>query len=76
MLQRVKQAVDNVGGNVIGVVLNNVDIRSDSSYGYYTGYYSYYNQPPHAAAVSTRSSPRKSSPSAARAMAPVGDDVF
>ena len=49
MLMRVKQAVENVGGHVIGVVLNNVDVRSDSQYQYYTSYYTYYapaeNQP-------------------------------
>lgn len=49
MLLRVKQAVENVGGHVIGVVLNNVDVRSDSQYQYYTSYYTYYapaeNQP-------------------------------
>jgi capsular exopolysaccharide synthesis family protein len=42
MLLRVKQAVENVGGQVIGVVLNNVDVRSDSQYQYYTSYYTYY----------------------------------
>jgi capsular exopolysaccharide synthesis family protein len=42
MLMRVKQAVENVGGHVIGVVLNNVDLRSDSQYQYYTSYYTYY----------------------------------
>ena len=42
MLVRVKHAVENVGGNVIGVVLNNVDVRSDSQYQYYTSYYTYY----------------------------------
>lgn len=42
MLMRVKQAVENVGGQVIGVVLNNVDIRSDNQYQYYTSYYTYY----------------------------------
>ena len=42
MLMRVKQAVENVGGHVIGVVLNNVDIRSDNQYQYYTSYYTYY----------------------------------
>jgi hypothetical protein len=40
---RVKQAVENVGGHIIGVVLNNVDIRSDSQYQYYTSYYTYYS---------------------------------
>ena len=42
MLVRVKQAVENVGGNLLGVVLNNVDLRSDSQYQYYTSYYTYY----------------------------------
>jgi Mrp family chromosome partitioning ATPase len=42
MLMRVKQAVENVGGQIIGVVLNNVDVRSDSQYQYYTSYYTYY----------------------------------
>jgi succinoglycan biosynthesis transport protein ExoP len=43
MLLRVKQAVESVGGNIIGVVLNNVDISSDSQYQYYTSYYTYYS---------------------------------
>ncbi|GAA5497166.1 capsular exopolysaccharide family [Rubritalea squalenifaciens DSM 18772] len=42
MLVRVKQAVENVGGTVLGVVLNNVDVKSDSQYQYYTSYYTYY----------------------------------
>ncbi len=58
MLMRVKQTVENVGGKVLGVVLNNVDVRSDSQYQYYTSYYTYYspnNQP----AASTGSQPVK-----------------
>ena len=43
MLLRVKQAVENVGGKVLGVVLNNVDVRSDNQYSYYTSYYTYYS---------------------------------
>ena len=42
MLLRVKQSIENVGGNILGVVLNNVDVRSDSQYQYYTSYYTYY----------------------------------
>ncbi|MBU6170473.1 MAG: polysaccharide biosynthesis tyrosine autokinase [Verrucomicrobia bacterium] len=42
MLLRVKQSIENVGSNILGVVLNNVDIRSDSQYQYYTSYYTYY----------------------------------
>ena len=42
MLQRVKSTVNHVGGNLIGVVLNNVDIRQDDSYRYYSNYKDYY----------------------------------
>lgn len=42
MLLRVKQAIENVGGHLLGVVLNNVDVRSDAQYQYYTSYYTYY----------------------------------
>lgn len=44
MLQRVKQAITNVGGTILGVVLNNVDVRHDQHYEYYTSYYSYYHK--------------------------------
>jgi succinoglycan biosynthesis transport protein ExoP len=44
MLKRVKQAVTNAGGKIVGVVLNNVDIRHDKHYEYYTSYYSYYGK--------------------------------
>lgn len=46
MLQRVKQAVENVGGKILGVVLNNVDVRQDEYYQYYTSYYNYYHKAP------------------------------
>jgi len=42
MLQRVKSSVENVGGTILGVVLNNVDVRHDQYYEYYTSYYNYY----------------------------------
>ena len=37
MLQRVRQAIVNVGGNLLGVVLNKVDNRHDAGYTYYGG---------------------------------------
>jgi len=46
MLQRVKQSIVNVGGNILGVVLNNVDVRHDQHYEYYTSYYNYYYATP------------------------------
>ena len=42
MLLRVKNAVLNVGGNLLGVVLNKVDTKHDQGYEYYTNYYDYY----------------------------------
>src|SRR5262249_25445066 len=42
MVARVKQAVLSAGGKVLGVVLNNVDVRHDQNYYYYTSYYDYY----------------------------------
>ena len=42
MLQRVKQSVANVGGRLIGVVLNNFDSKHDDGYSYYNNYYDYY----------------------------------
>jgi len=42
MLTRVKQAILGVGGTVLGVVLNNVDLKHDQNYYYYTSYYGYY----------------------------------
>jgi capsular exopolysaccharide synthesis family protein len=42
MLTRVKQAIISVGGTVLGVVLNNVDLKHDQNYSYYTNYYGYY----------------------------------
>lgn len=46
MLNRVKTAITNVGGTVLGVVLNNVDVRHDQNYEYYTNYYKYYSKTP------------------------------
>lgn len=45
MLLRVKQAVANAGGQLIGVVLNNVDSRHDEGYAYYNNYQDYYATP-------------------------------
>jgi capsular exopolysaccharide synthesis family protein len=42
MLTRVKKAILGVGGTVLGVVLNNVDLKHDQNYYYYTNYYGYY----------------------------------
>jgi succinoglycan biosynthesis transport protein ExoP len=69
MLLRVKHAVENVGGQVIGVVLNNVDVRSDSQYQYYTSYYTYY-----APSADAEPATGPSAPQSAAAAAPTPDD--
>lgn len=83
MLMRVKQTVENVGGKVIGVVLNNVDLRSDAQYQYYTSYYTYYS-PTNSPGTAGKSRRRKvkaetTAPALAGARTSArseGDDVF
>lgn len=54
MLTRVKQAILGVGGHVLGVVLNNVDLKHDQNYYYYTSYYNYYQRRPDSPGKSDR----------------------
>lgn len=45
MTVRAKQMVEKVGGTLLGVVLNNINISQDSYYYYYSGYYyDYYSR--------------------------------
>lgn len=45
MTLRAKQMVEKVGGRLLGVVLNNINISQDSYYYYYSGYYyDYYSK--------------------------------
>src|SRR5437868_8851632 len=41
MTIRAKQTILKVGGNLLGIVLNNINMSSDESYYYYSGYYDY-----------------------------------
>ena len=43
-LVRTKMLVENAGGQIMGLVMNNVDINGDTQYQYYTTYYSYYSK--------------------------------
>ena len=40
--QRAKRVIDEVGGKLFGVILNNVNIKTDDNYYYYAGYSSSY----------------------------------
>jgi capsular exopolysaccharide synthesis family protein len=42
MTIRAKQMIQKVGGNLVGIVLNNINMNSDESYYYYSGYYQDY----------------------------------
>ncbi len=42
VIQRAMLNINEAGGKVMGLVMNNVDISGDSTYQYYTTYYSYY----------------------------------
>ena len=45
MTIRAKQMIQNVGGNLVGIVLNNINMSSDENYYYYSGYYyDYYSK--------------------------------
>ena len=41
---RAKQVIEKVGGNFLGIVLNNINMSQDESYYYYSGYYQDYYQ--------------------------------
>lgn len=45
-LMRAKMLIQNAGGQLMGLVMNNVDISGDTQYQYYTTYYSYYSSDP------------------------------
>jgi capsular exopolysaccharide synthesis family protein len=45
MTIRAKQMIEKVGGNLLGIVLNNISMASDENYYYYSGYYyDYYSK--------------------------------
>jgi capsular exopolysaccharide synthesis family protein len=49
---RAKQLIEKVGGNLVGIVLNNINMSQDESYYYYSGYYhDYYSKNEEAAEV-------------------------
>ncbi len=52
---RAKQMVEKVGGNLVGIVLNNINMAQDESYYYYGGYYYHSNEE---ATETAKSSPR------------------
>ena len=67
MTIRAKQMVEKVGGNLLGVVLNNINISQDSYYYYYSGYYyDYYSKQDDSEGGSSAQTKTKSSKTASR----------
>jgi len=56
MTIRAKQMIEKVGGNLIGIVLNNINMSQDEGYYYYSGYYHdyYYSRNPSEQAAETK----------------------
>jgi len=46
MTLRAKQMIQKVGGNLMGLVLNNINMSQDENYYYYSGYYEYDSHSP------------------------------
>ena len=58
--QRAKRVIEEVGGKLFGVILNNVNIKTDDNYYYYAGYstqYGYKKREPRAPQGGARRSP-------------------
>jgi polysaccharide biosynthesis transport protein len=65
MTIRAKQMIEKVGGNLVGIVLNNISMTSDASYYYYSGYYhDYYGKNDDEQIIKTASPTRKAGESA------------
>jgi capsular exopolysaccharide synthesis family protein len=55
MTLRAKQMIQKVGGNLMGIVLNNINMSQDENYYYYSGYYEYSKQSEESAVKVTES---------------------
>ncbi len=69
MTIRAKQMIEKVGGNFVGLVLNNINMSQDEGYYYYSGYYHdyYYSQ-------TAGEQEAEAKAEAAAAASPSGDD--
>jgi succinoglycan biosynthesis transport protein ExoP len=61
MTIRAKQMIEKVGGNLLGIVLNNINMSSDENYYYYSGYYyDYYSKSEESSSDKSADGARKS----------------
>ena len=59
MTIRAKQMIEKVGGNFVGIVLNNINMSQDEGYYYYSGYYHdyYYSRNPNEQEADVKTAP-------------------
>ena len=58
-----RELIEKVGGNLVGIVLNNINMSQDESYYYYSGYYhDYYSKNEESEPSAATSEPEKSGP--------------
>ena len=62
MTLRAKQMIQKVGGNLVGIVLNNINMSQDENYYYYSGYYEYSKQDDEAGVVNSKAAKKVESP--------------
>jgi succinoglycan biosynthesis transport protein ExoP len=62
MTIRAKQMIEKVGGNFVGIVLNNINMSQDEGYYYYSGYYHdyYYSRNPEQQEAEVKETPANS----------------
>jgi polysaccharide biosynthesis transport protein len=65
MTIRAKQMIEKVGGNLLGIVLNNINVSQDENYYYYSGYYyDYYQKGEYADEYTSRDKKGEKAPAA------------
>jgi capsular exopolysaccharide synthesis family protein len=75
MTIRAKQMIEKVGGNFVGIILNNINMSQDEGYYYYSGYYHdyYYSRSPGEQEADGKSAPKSSDDTEIRTK-PTGDN--
>lgn len=80
VLLRAKSVIQNAGGRLMGVVMNNVDLSGDTQYQYYTTYYSYYSpdesRPKEESMIAPAMRPMRRSTAQKDAPSSPGDDLY
>ncbi|HEY3862931.1 MAG TPA: polysaccharide biosynthesis tyrosine autokinase [Verrucomicrobiae bacterium] len=71
MTLRAKQMILKVGGNLVGIVLNNINMSQDENYYYYSGYYEYSAQPREDSAADAKADKAEKADKASKAAAAV-----